>query len=521
MKLARVAILITLPLLGVIVGAAVLRGSNAQAAGGITTAQSDWPPIHEDLSRSAVDSTYADIEVLDGVVVVVWTEGESAQKVPGSIKMMWKFQGSDWQASTGADLPVFDTNNKYSYPALALERVSPTSVKAHMTWIHHQGDESQVEYKVCTLYPSSSTCSQVVEAVSDQDNSTRSAPDIAVDPFNVPHVVWSETGANEWSHIYYNNRVGDNWGKPWSINSTAGAAKEVNPAIAVIEGEKNNYVYVAWDDNYENRSTAGIWAARRDGLDATGDTEAGERAKWTKRRLSSPPYDLADTELDLADGWPAVAVDTSTERLYVMWQRLVDKSTAGDPHCYQHTLSYRVLTGTYFADDWWPGGSGMDWISVFTSTTHVPVGLGGVDDLYSGLRPSIQVISNVLHVVWQHDTTGSCGGGGGQEVASIRISGEGDLWPFVVDYGYSDHSQIPPGEGEFYWVTMTLATAKIQDRFFTNPDLGIELIDGKPQLHVALQNRIPVGSDYGWDVWYLNDKEFHWIYLPLTLKNAP
>jgi hypothetical protein len=532
-KLFKLVWVMALPFFVLLMGLLLLQGAPpAVVADDQLTAQEDWPPRYESLSRSSDKSVYADMDtiVLNGkkVIVVVWTEAAGESRVSGSIKMKWRFEDGSWNVLPRTALPQAGEVDKYSYPALALHN-SPdnSSVEAHVTWLRQSGDYMWVQYGLYALTESASDFGSLERISSDQatlKELTLTSPDITVDANGCPHVVWAalDPGQPESdpdrSRIYYSNKCGGSWGnnaEGWAI---ANGQKEDNPAIAV---SGDGYIYAVWEDN--GTSKPGIQVMRRTGT-------GGGEGSWTSQstRVSDQPY----------DSLPSLAVDTVASggmyRVFVAWQRQVGFSQ-GTPPSADYSISYKVLLGTNVTDDWWPGGNDLNQCqSVFTSTTYAPS--LEQDEFYLGLRPSIEVIGHELHVAYQHggrSGTGSLLPG----TAEIGPSNEGLVKDFQVVYAHASHERIPPLKGVFYWTTKAITIEEIltcyeSEPVFTNPSLSI--IAGDEYPHVAFQKRVAlpgrVGqTEYTWNVWYANDGDFDYrcgvnpdcpvVYLPMARRN--
>ncbi|MBN1937840.1 MAG: hypothetical protein JW934_24515 [Anaerolineae bacterium] len=516
--------------------------------GSVVEAQAVWPLKHKKLSDTPNDSTGADIEVIGlsnnkKVAVVVWMEGTSDYEIVGSIKMRWQFEGAagTWRMSSSQTFP---SPSGDQFPALALHQAVNGDLEAHIVWLRQISGATRVVYQKCTLTESSAVCADYA-SLSDVDSA---APAIALDAAGIPHVVWEHNG-----QIYYVNKFGGTWGTAWPMqtdysNSSTPDYKAFgkSPAIAV----DSSSVYVAWDrettgsgEDPRGSGTAvwyGIWFARRSDLSAvqSGNTEG---AKWQMDQVSQPSNPSIADELE--DDLPSLGVGLNG--VYLAWQRLVVKAPQiGSPYCREYQVAYRVFTGADVAQDWWPGsGTPFDYQyqSPFTATTFVPSDVADTaQDLYSGARPSIQVVSpgnatDQLHIAWQQSAYPSCSGGGGGgdfRAADVEASGEGDVsgFPLAVYHAYAAHAA---GLGSVSaWVSQLITVQNTVAGFLASPDLAVIPNDkaGAPDYlsypHVAMLDRFKTTYAYAWNVWYANDMPPSYfeaddpkVYLPIVLKN--
>jgi|GEM_PF-6218243 len=525
----------------------------------VLEAQSDWPPIHKNLSASYVDSTNADIEVAklqDGskVVVVVWMEGQSDVEIIGSIKMRWKFEGQTgtWRISSSQMFPVAEGGNAYGYPALALYP-SGNQVYAHVVWLKKDSQNNQqIVYKRCTLTKTNVTCDSA-ETISWQ-NST--APDIAVDGSGVPHVVWQQKIENLDAIYYTNKPITGTWGIPWAIHTPQGVlgvdylrALGQSPKIAVYgaPGTPGSVVAVTWDRQIAPVGTGeppglfnylGTWFARRDTLGqvGTGDEEADH---WELTPISQPSASTIQDEIE--DSRPRLAAGQTG--IYVMWDRLISQGPGMFVFTRTYDLAYRVFLPPFtntVKTGWWPGPEAIpstspyipSYQAPYSATTWVPAGVAGTDqDLYSGARPAVQIArsgsSDQLHIAWQRSADIGTGSMATNGSADLGISGEGDVndYPLQVWHAVATHTLSSGNMAVSAWASRQITVQQPVNGFFAAPDLAVLAGDGPPHPHIALLDRFKTTSAYAWDVWYVNDKTFNTadrdptIYLPIVLKN--
>ena len=559
-------------------GAFLLRRSLAVTAADGPVAQASWPPAHMNLSgrTSLLDSSDADIEAVqvdggDRVLVAVWTDGKSAAESAGSIRIKWKFESDDYWRRPSVQLPEWSSTYVYKYPALALHK-SGSSVIAHVVWYHQNTSTSQndVYYTTCTLSASGGTC-EGGSQVSPSTTQAISAPDIALDEAGYPHIVWSQD-----TYIFYRYKLppsaGANpvWGVPLQVegryqlsgggffggDETSFPARGKGPVIAVRgywqDEENPGKVYVAWDRDCDvegdkpSSAGCGIWFAVRDTAGLFAGTELEEIYRWRFNDISTIGTDLgSDEKNSLYDERPAIAVGDN--HVYVAWQRLETiKPEFGGINCYEHAVAYRVFHGSNVAADWWLGGDDDTQLAYVNrpADAYRSYTVQTEDEFYGGVRPAIDVVGDVLHMAWQYESTETCdgggGGGGGQSIlpeAGVHASGEDffDTYVYTVTYAYADHATLG---GEISWEATTPMTSPLRidiqqiradEQFFTNPDLAILPDQTVPHPHVVLLNRFATGNDYGFHIWYANDKVFLSggqdepgpVYLPVIIRNYP
>ena len=534
MKSVRLALVTLIPLCALLLGllwlqrdaVPVLQAAPPEIA--LAAEPAGWPPPHHNLSGSADrDSGSADMDADGGNVVVVWAKGSSARELnDGVIRMAWsRAEDSRWR--TLVVPPEGTAGYVHYHPAVAL-----AGATAHVAWVREDSrGNTQIRYARCSLV--SGICGNYARITDEDQTYARLAPDIAVDPLGVPHVVWVRQQDARIGTVWYNNRVGGTWGVPEQVSggSTACAYTQDNPAIAV-DGQ---HVYVTWDENVRRcvgtTGTAGIYFRLR----GNSSSAAGSGASWWPRgepwgkQLSQ----AASTSLappDQIDGFPAIGVGEGW--VYVLWERLAYSQTLPFYGAvYTYSLAYRVYTGTAPQQDWWPGGASADRWAVlpFTSTSATDTA-----EYYAGLRPSLDMVGRTPHVAWHHwDASALFASALGAAEKELEPLGElpsehlvDSQRPYKVSCAtYRSGTDPLDLEGaRASWVSRTLQVLN-SDRILAWPSLAFASTDGGRThvLHAALHRRsdfVPADESYAWDVMYTNDVVYYSVYLPLVFKSA-
>jgi hypothetical protein len=270
---------------------------------------------------------------------------------------------------------------------------------------------------------------------------------------------------------------------------------------------------VAWDENYKgSKADAGIYVRRRNQITPTAQSSL---VLWTT--TSEQISDAGSKNDPLIDGFPTIGIDEEHDWLYVMWQRLEQQRCNLLGTCvYTYSLPYRVLTGTEMTQDWWPGiGTKARAYVPFTSTSAV----SETTDYYTGLAPTLEMVGSKPHLVWHHSSPAVGGGGGEGEQGNansldvgVQEVNEALLSPYLVSYAHVISGEL----GSAVWVSTTVSTRAIPEavRFWTGPDLAVAPYGGETYLHVVVHQRNPSGSQYAWNVWYVNEYDFYWLYMP-------
>jgi hypothetical protein len=483
------------------------------------------------LSTSAEkDSGGADIDVYQDAIAIVWAEGTTARGLnDGVVMLAWKpNQNSPWQMRM---VPGQVEGFAHYQPSVALYGQT-----AHVAWVRSDIEgtglgDNRISYAQCML--DTGICTEVPGISGEDAVETRLAPDIAVDAFGVPHVVWIRQSTAQVGRVWYNTRVGGQWGSPEAVS---GGGSELctytqdNPAIAADD----KHVHVAWDENVGDcAAAAGIYFRQRQSVTASagsgtwqpGAVTAG--APWGKQ-LSQV---ATETERNVSevDGFPTL--DTGAGWTYVMWERFVHSQTI--PFyggVYTYALPYRVYTGTQPRTDWWPGGAAPNrWASLpFTATSATDVA-----DFYQGLRPSLKLAGKMPHVVW-HQWDPPSASAAAQAIAegSRELGSEGQLQderlvsdqnPYRVLWArYSpgtDPLDLPKAQSS--WISTALQVLE-HDRILASADLALSQTQGgAPELHIALARRahyLSADRSFAWDVWYTNDSRFVSSYFPVLMR---
>lgn len=540
MKSVRLALVAVIPLCALLLGLLWLQRDAVPvlhaALPEITLAlePAGWPPPHQNLSESADrDSGSADMDADDANVVVVWAEGSSAQGLnDGVILMAWsRAEDSTWR--TLMVPPEGNVGYVHYHPTVAL-----AGATAHVAWVreHTEGTgrgNTQIRYARCSLV--SGACGDYVGITADDRAYARLAPDIAVDPLGVPHVVWVQQQDARIGAVWYNNRVGGTWGAPEQVSgvstSTACEYTQDNPAVAVDD----KHVYVTWDENVRrctgDRGTAGIYfRLRGNSIGAAGSginwwPQGGE--PWGKQLSEAAATSLAAPYQ--VDGFPAIGVGEGWA--YVVWERLAYSETLPlYGAVYTYSLAYRVYTGTVPQRDWWPGGGSTDRWAVlpFTATSATDTA-----EYYAGLRPALNMVGRMPHVAWHHWDASALFASA--LLAEDELAPLGELpsehlvdsqHPYKVSYAtYRSGTDSLDLEGaRTNWVSRTLHVFG-SDRILAWPSMALASTDGGRThvLHAALHQRrefVPAAGSYAWDVMYTNDTVYYSLYFPVVFKRA-
>jgi hypothetical protein len=512
-KFAKLVLVAVLPLCVLLLGALLLQGDEqvAQADEPILSTAVSWPPIHKNLSKSPKYAGASAIDVNEYGAVVAWSEGDTNPN--GTVKMAW-------YDKTGTQWDVRQIEDRGGYVAFS-PAVALAGTKAHFVWVTKAGTAYGVFYRYRDLTSQSwSAIERVDGPLSEELGGAR----IAVTADGEPHVVWVRRVAlgspPEWRHrIFYATRSGGVWvpEPPISGWSEAGDSKSYSqdmPAIVAKGGD----VYVAWREKYKG-DLKGIWFRHR--------TSGGV---WEPTPGVLEPYLLGQQLSDSGfDEFPTM--DAAGDRVYVMWDRyLRQKCDALGSNCVQvYSMTYRVLTGTHVTTDWWPGGTDHSQSqqmvyedlagekAIFASSSvstangefDPDFGVPVADDYYSGVRPSIKVVQETSgayrpYVIWHHWSH-----------SSVSISQVDDTDPYQVFYSYIEDGDLETATWQYPIPIKALGS----DRIFAVPDLALAPASGGGyEPHVALLVRLG-DEDGSWDVVYTNLNEYHWVYLPMVLKN--
>jgi hypothetical protein len=487
-----------------------------------------WSPSQRNLSQSAEeDSGSADMDANGGNVVVVWAEGSSARGLnDGVIMMGWNRVGnSTWL--TRVVPPEGNAGYVHYHPTVALDGMT-----AHVAWVREDTagtgkGATQIRYARCNL--EFGLCESHVGISPDDLAYARLAPDIAVDPLGVPHVVWVRQQSAQIGTVWYNNRVGGAWSARPEQVSGGGLACEYtqdNPAVAV----DNKHVYVTWDENVRrctgDRGTAGIYFRLRG--NSTGAAGSGinwwpQGEPWGKQISEAAATSLAAPYQ--VDGFPAIGVGEGWA--YVVWERLAySQSLPLYGAVYTYSLAYRVYTGTQPHRDWWPGGASTDRWAVlpFTATSATDTA-----EYYAGLRPAIDMAGRTPHVAWHQWEAPVPSAASAEWVPLGELPSEhliDSQYPYRVSYA-TYRPGIDPDDlaaARSSWVSKTLEVLN-SDRILAWPALALASSDGGRThvLHVALHRRrefVPADQSYAWDVVYTNENRYYSAYLPVVFSRA-
>jgi hypothetical protein len=484
-----------------------------------------WPPPHYNLSASADrDSGSADMDADGGNVVVVWAEGSSAQGLnDGVIMMAWSRAGdSTWR--TLVVPPEGNVGYVHYHPTVAL-----AGATAHVAWVREDTEgagrgNTQVRYARCSLI--SGACGNYAGITADSQTYAHLAPDIAVDPLGVPHVVWVRQQAARIGTVWYNNRVGGAWGALEQVSggSTACPYTQDNPAIAV----DGKHVYVTWDENVRScAGMAGIYFRLRG--NSTGASGSGINwwpqggDPWGKQLSQAASTSLAPP--DQIDGFPAIGVGEGW--VYVLWERLAYSQTVPlYGAVYTYSLAYRVYTGTVPQRDWWPGGASAERWAVlpFTATSATDTA-----EYYAGLRPALDMVGRTPHIAWHHWDASALLAAGAELGPLGELPSEhlvDSQRPYRVSYATyrSGTDPLDLDGARAGWVSKTLQVFG-SDRILAWPSLALASTDGGRThvLHAALHQRkefVPAVGSYAWDVMYTNDTVYYSLHFPAVFKRA-
>jgi hypothetical protein len=531
-KSVRLALVVAVPLCVLLLGLLCLQRNtvvelHAAPPGATLAAAGSWPPLQQNLSRSADrDSGSAAIDADGGNVVVVWAEGSSAQGLnDGVIKMAWsRAQDSVWHTRV---VPEPTAGFVHYHPSVAL-----IGATAHVAWAREDAEgtdkgNTQIRYAQCNLV--AGTCSSYAEITPEDRAYARLAPDIAVDPSGVPHVVWIQQQSALTGTVWYNNRVGGAWSSsPEQVSggSTSCAYTQDNPAIAVDD----EHVYVTWDENVRrcagSGGTAGIYFRQRGDVTSA----SGRGSGWWPRgdpwgKQLSQTAATFETSPDQIDGFPAIGVGEGW--VYVLWERFAYSQTLPVYGAvYTYSLAYRVYTGTLPQYDWWPGGASADrWATLpFTSASATDLA-----EYYAGLRPALDVVGRTPHVVWHQWSAPSISAARDELDLLGKLPSEhlvDSRYPYRVSYATYRPGVDPRDleQGRTNWVARTLQVLN-SDHILARPALAWESTDGgrTSLMHVALHQRqgfVTADDSYAWDVMYTNDDVYHVLYFPAMLKQA-
>ena len=491
----------------------------------LVVAPAGWPPSHQNLSKSADrDSGSAVIDADGGNVVVVWAEGSSARGLnDGVIKMSWsRVEDSTWLTRV---VPLEgDVGYVHYHPAVALDGTT-----AHVVWVREDTagtgkGSTQIRYAQCSL--SAGACGDSVRISPDDGAYARLAPDIAVDPFGVPHIVWVRQQGALTGTVWYNNRVGGEWNTPEQVSGGSAACEytQDNPAIAVDD----KHVYVTWDENVRHcagaRGTAGIYFRLRGSTSSaagSGTSWWPQSEPWGKQLSQAAATSLAAP--DQVDGFPVIGAGEGW--VYVLWERLAYSETL--PFygtVYTYSLAYRGFTGTVAQQDWWPGGASADRWAVlpFTDTSATDTA-----EYYAGLRPMLDMVGRTPHVAWHHWDAPVLSAAEDELSLLDELPNEhlvDSHYPYKVSYA-TYRSGVDPRDldgARVSWVSRTVQVFDT-DRILAWPDLALASTDGGRThvLHAAVHRRrefVPADQSYAWDVLYTNDNVYNSIYFPVLFK---
>jgi hypothetical protein len=533
-KPVRLALVVAVPLCVLVLGllwlqyGTVVESHAAPPGATLAAVTNRWPPVQQNLSQSADrDSGGAATDADGGNVVVVWAEGSSAQGLnDGLIKMAWsRAEDSTWRTLV---VPAQRTGFVHYHPTVALYGAT-----AHVVWVREDildpgKGNTQIRYAQCNLV--SGVCDNYAGITPEDRAYARLAPDIAVDPSGVPHVVWIQQQGAMTGTVWYNNRVGGSWSisSPERVSggSTSCAYTQDNPAIAVDD----QHVYVTWDENVQrcvgSGGTAGIYFRQRSDVTSASGSGSGwwpGGEPWGKQ-LSQAAATF-ETSPDQIDGFPAIGVGEGW--VYVLWERFVYSRTLPVYGAvYTYSLAYRVYTGTLPQDDWWPGGASADrWATLpFTSASATDLA-----EYYAGLRPALDIAGRTPHVVWHAWSAPSI------SAAREELDLLGELpsehlvdsrYPYKVSYATYRQGVDPRDleQGQASWVSTTVQVLN-SDHILAWPALAWEAGDDSrtSRMHIALHQRqgfVAADDSYAWDVLYTNDDVYYAVYLPAMLKQA-
>lgn len=273
----------------------------------------------------------------DGTVHLVWSGGGGS---PYKIFYASKPPGGSWSAYTVLSKTP---NNTSFYPSI----VADSDDRLWVVW-ETQITEQDFEVYVTTK-PAGGSWSNplIISNKSGQDLE----PSIAIDPDDVPHVVW-RNGPGNWE-IYYTKYVNGDWTTPMNISANASGSH-----FARVAADDLGNVYVVWEDEIDGADRFQILFRRWDGTSWGG-----------QRRISATPTKAL---------WPAISVDHCN--LYVVWTDFRNTST-------ETYFSYSTNCG----DTW----SADENVSNNTSSSYFP------DVAAQG--------GGYAHIFWQDYISGSPG----------------------------------------------------------------------------------------------------------------